>query len=67
MVPSCAINPVHDLGPRIDHALLPIKNKGDSNLEYAWAPIVGPLIGGGIGSLSYKFLPFLPNEQLSIH
>ncbi|MCW2478395.1 MIP/aquaporin family protein [Candidatus Symbiopectobacterium sp. NZEC135] len=52
-----AINPARDLGPRIAHALLPIKNKGHSDWEYAWVPIVGPLIGGGIGALCYKFLP----------
>ena len=31
-----AINPARDLGPRIAHALLPIKGKGDSNWSYAW-------------------------------
>jgi glycerol uptake facilitator protein len=51
-----AINPARDLGPRIAHALLPIKNKGDSDWGYAWVPIVGPLIGGAVGSLLYKFL-----------
>jgi len=40
-----AINPARDLGPRIAHAVLPIKGKGDSNWSYAWVPIVGPLIG----------------------
>ncbi|MFT8211978.1 MAG: MIP/aquaporin family protein [Symbiopectobacterium sp.] len=52
-----AINPARDLGPQIAHALLPIKNKGHSDWEYAWVPIVGPLIGGGIGAPCYKFLP----------
>jgi glycerol uptake facilitator protein len=40
-----AINPARDLGPRIAHAVLPIRGKGDSNWGYAWVPIVGPLIG----------------------
>ncbi|MFQ1004111.1 MIP/aquaporin family protein [Modestobacter sp. SSW1-42] len=40
-----AINPARDLGPRIAHALLPIKGKGGSNWGYAWVPIVGPIIG----------------------
>ena len=44
-----AINPARDLGPRIAHALLPIKGKGDSNWSYAWVPIVGPIIGALIG------------------
>ncbi|QIK82553.1 MIP/aquaporin family protein [Sanguibacter sp. HDW7] len=46
-----AINPARDLGPRIAHALLPIKGKGSSDWGYAWVPIVGPLLGGLIGGL----------------
>ncbi len=41
-----AINPARDLGPRIAHAVLPIKGKGDSDWGYSWIPIVGPVIGG---------------------
>ena len=40
-----AINPARDLGPRIAHAILPIKGKGGNNWEYAWIPIVGPVVG----------------------
>ena len=40
-----AINPARDLGPRIAHALLPIKGKGSSDWTYAWVPVVGPLLG----------------------
>lgn len=46
-----AINPARDLGPRIAHALLPIKGKGGSDWGYSWVPVVGPLIGGVIGGL----------------
>ncbi|MCH8562137.1 aquaporin family protein [Nesterenkonia sp. YGD6] len=46
-----AINPTRDLGPRIVHALLPIKGKGGSDWSYAWVPIIGPLIGGALGGL----------------
>ncbi|MGL3808017.1 MIP/aquaporin family protein [Paeniglutamicibacter sp. R2-26] len=46
-----AINPARDLGPRIVHALLPIKGKGGSDWSYSWVPVVGPLIGGLIGGL----------------
>lgn len=49
-----AINPARDLGPRIAHALLPLKNKGDSNWGYAWIPIVGPIIGGILGAVVYN-------------
>ena len=40
-----AINPARDLGPRIMHAILPLKNKGKSDWSYAWVPVVGPVIG----------------------
>lgn len=46
-----AINPARDLGPRIAHALLPIKGKGDSDWSYAWVPIAGPLVGGLLAGL----------------
>lgn len=40
-----AINPARDLGPRIAHAICPIKDKGPSDWEYAWIPVIGPIIG----------------------
>lgn len=40
-----AINPARDLGPRLAHALLPIRGKRDSDWGYAWVPVVGPLVG----------------------
>jgi glycerol uptake facilitator protein len=46
-----AINPARDLGPRIAHAILPIKGKGSSDWAYSWVPVVGPLIGGVIAAL----------------
>lgn len=49
-----AINPARDLGPRIAHFVLPIPSKRDSNWKYAWIPVVGPIIGGIFGALSYK-------------
>lgn len=48
-----AINPARDLGPRIAHAVLPIKGKGSSDWAYAWVPVVGPIVGGIIGALVY--------------
>lgn len=41
-----AINPARDLGPRIIHAILPIPGKGGSDWDYAWIPVVGPIVGG---------------------
>ena len=51
-----AINPARDLGPRIAHAILPIAGKGDSNWRYAWIPVFGPIAGGILGALVYKWL-----------
>ncbi|WP_242519434.1 MIP/aquaporin family protein [Microbacterium esteraromaticum] len=47
-----AINPARDLGPRIAHAILPIKGKGGSDWGYAWVPVVGPLVGGAIAAFA---------------
>lgn len=46
-----AINPARDLGPRIAHALLPIRGKGSSDWAYAWVPVLGPAVGGILGGL----------------
>ena len=48
-----AINPARDLGPRIIHALVPIKTKGTSDWGYAWIPIVGPILGAVIAAVVY--------------
>jgi len=50
-----AINPARDLGPRIAHFLLPIPGKRDPDWQYAWVPVVGPLIGGALGYVVYNF------------
>jgi len=47
-----AINPARDLGPRIAHAILPIKGKGDSDWGYSWVPVVGPIIGGVLACIT---------------
>lgn len=45
-----AINPARDLGPRLAHAILPIKGKGPSDWQYGLiVPIIGPIIGGILG------------------
>jgi glycerol uptake facilitator protein len=49
-----AINPARDLGPRLMHALLPIPNKRDSDWNYAWIPVLGPVIGGLVAALIYR-------------
>ena len=51
-----AINPARDLAPRIVHALLPIPGKGGSDWDYAWIPVLGPILGGICGAAAYQML-----------
>lgn len=51
-----AINPARDLGPRIAHAILPIRNKGGNDWQYSWIPVVGPILGGVIAAVLYLLL-----------
>lgn len=51
-----AINPARDLGPRIMHAVLPIKTKGDSDWAYAWVPVMGPVIGCAVAAGLFMLL-----------
>lgn len=51
-----AINPARDLGPRIVHAILPIKGKTDGGWGYAWIPVVGPIIGAALAAFLYLAL-----------
>jgi glycerol uptake facilitator protein len=51
-----AINPARDLAPRLAHFLLPIPGKGHSDWSYSWIPVVGPIIGGLLGSWIFKML-----------
>jgi len=52
-----AINPARDLGPRMIHALVPIKNKGKSDWGYSWIPVVGPILGALLAAIIYSFGP----------
>jgi glycerol uptake facilitator protein len=51
-----AINPARDLGPRIMHAILPLKEKGSSDWGYAWVPVIGPLFGGFLAALIFLWI-----------
>ena len=48
-----ALNPARDLGPRILHAILPIKNKGTSQWDYAWVPVLAPICASICACLLY--------------
>ncbi|WP_185870654.1 MIP/aquaporin family protein [Blattabacterium cuenoti] len=50
-----AINPARDLGPRIIHSIIPIPGKGKSNWNYAFIPVLGPIVGSIIASVLYLF------------
>jgi glycerol uptake facilitator protein len=53
-----AINPARDFGPRLAHAVLPIKGKGTSRFDYGWIPIVGPIIGALIAVGLFAIIPW---------
>src|SRR6202789_3033924 len=60
-----AINPARDFGPRLFTAVAGFKNNGlpDGPLVF-WVPIVGPILGGILGSAAYDFgiRRFLPKS-----
>lgn len=56
-----AINPARDLGPRIVHSLIPMKNKDDNDWKYSWIPVVGPIAGAGFAAVVYLFILNLCN------
>jgi glycerol uptake facilitator protein len=51
-----AINPARDFGPRVMHWLLPLKYKDNTDWEYAWIPVLGPVVGAVLAALVYLFI-----------
>ncbi len=51
-----AINPARDLSPRLMHAILPIKHKGDSDWAYALIPVCAPLLGAAMAAWLFLIL-----------
>ena len=49
-----ALNPARDLGPRILHAILPLKHKGSSHWDYAWVPVVAPILASIVAVALFK-------------
>lgn len=49
-----ALNPARDLGPRLVHAILPIKHKGSSQWNYAPIPVIAPILAGIYAVALYK-------------
>lgn len=56
-----AINPARDLGPRIVHAILPIKNKDNTDWSYSWVPTVGPVVGAALAAGVYLLINTICN------
>ena len=53
-----AINPARDFGPRLAHALPPIKGKGPSRRKYAWIPVAGPMLGAVLAAAAFAAIPW---------
>jgi glycerol uptake facilitator protein len=53
-----AMNPARDLSPRLDHFLLPIPGKGQSDWGYALVPILGPMVGAAIAAFSIHMIKY---------
>jgi glycerol uptake facilitator protein len=51
-----AINPARDLGPRLLHFILPIKNKRNSDWSYSWIPVLAPIAGALLAVFVFSFL-----------
>tara|TARA_A100001391_G_scaffold52815_1_gene32262 strand:+ start:1609 stop:2346 length:738 start_codon:yes stop_codon:yes gene_type:complete len=51
-----AINPARDLGPRIVHALIPMRSKRDSDWSYSWVPVAGPVVGAVCAAVLYRMI-----------
>ncbi|MFD0897615.1 MIP/aquaporin family protein [Loigolactobacillus binensis] len=49
-----ALNPARDLGPRLVHALYPLKHKGSSQWNYSWVPVIAPLFAGLVAVALFK-------------
>ncbi len=49
-----AINPARDLGPRFAHFILPLRQKGNSGWNYAWVPVIAPVIGAVLAALVFN-------------
>ncbi len=48
-----AINPARDLGPRFAHFLYPMKNKGGSDWNYSWVPVIAPILGAFVAAMAF--------------
>lgn len=50
-----AINPARDLSPRIVYSLIFNKKEESAGWDYAWIPVMGPLVGAAIAGGLYLF------------
>jgi len=64
-----AINPARDFGPRLFTVVAGFKNNGlTDGPKVFWVPIVGPILGGILGSAAYDYgiRRFLPRDSASV-
>lgn len=54
-----AINPARDIGPRLAHAMLPVKGKGSSRWSYSWVPVLGPVCGACLAVAVYYLYNYM--------
>ncbi len=50
------LNPARDFGPRLLHWILPLKYKGKSHWDYAWVPVVAPILASILAIALYQYL-----------
>lgn len=51
-----AINPARDFGPRLAHAILPMRDKRDSDWSYAAIPVLGPFAGAVMAVALFRLM-----------
>ena len=61
-----AINPARDFGPRLVHAILPIRGKRDSDWSYAWVPVAGPIAGAILATAVFWLLSATENNSIGL-
>lgn len=53
---GCALNPARDAASRLAYAVLPVKDKVSGYWKYLIVTVIGPIIGGIIGSVLFMLI-----------
>ncbi len=46
---------LRDLSPRIVHQIMRVSNKGSTDWQYSWIPVVGPLLASVLVGIFVRF------------